>query len=141
MKNNVHITHFMNFYKDISKSKNDEIKCYFLFNLPAMNKLIDKNIYTTFKSTYLDLARNKNDTIRFYWISILEDLLEFIPEEDRLGPIKQILEYYFETEITSDGIEAILKKLNVIFKYIYSPEEDALIKASLLPKPVKVRNV
>ncbi len=125
----------MNFYRDLPKSKNDEIKCSFLFNLPAMNRLVDKNIYSSFKSTFIELAKHKNERVRFYWVSILEDLIEFIPEEDKTGPIRQAIEYFFDQETNPEVLEALLSKLNVVFKNFYAAEEDALNKAV---SPVKL---
>lgn len=119
----------MNFYRDLPKSKNDEIKCTFLFNLPAMNRLVDKNIYSTFKSAFIELAKHKNERVRYYWVTVLEDLIEFIPEEDKTGPLRQAIEFFFDQETSPEVLEALIGKLSIVFKYFYAAEEDALNKA------------
>jgi hypothetical protein len=84
MKNNNYLNSIINFYKEISRSKNDEIKCNFLMNFPAMIKYVDSKIYGNFKHLYFQLYNNKNAKIRLYWFYILLDMVELIEEEEKV---------------------------------------------------------
>lgn len=114
----------MNFFKELSKHKNDEVKCNFLFNFPAFTKLVDRSIYAGYRHTYLDMAKSKNDRIRCFWITILDDLVEFMNEEDKTGAFKSLLDWYFESEVNLLVIEALIEKLPVIFTSFYPIEEE-----------------
>lgn len=115
----------MNFFKEISKHKNDEIKCNFLFNLPAFAKMVDKNIYASYRNTFIELAKHKNDKLRLYWIMVLEDMVEFIPDDDRTQVIKPVLDWFLESEQDPAIIEIINKKLASFFRLFYAAEEEA----------------
>jgi hypothetical protein len=143
LKNNAHLTGIMNFFKEISKNKNDDIRCYFLFNLPALNKLVDKNIYFNYRHVFLEFARSKNEKIRYYWVEILEDMIEFMPEEDRLNLVKPLLDGLYECETDGAILELLLAKWVAFFKCFYAHEEEnSLVKLPHNPKnPVKVRRL
>lgn len=124
-KNSSYLTTFLNFFKEISKHKNDEIKCNFLFNLPAFAKMVDKNIYTGYRHTFIDLAKHKNEKLRYFWVMVLEDMVEFIPDDERVQVVKPIIDWYFEVEYDPLILETINQKLASIFKIFYAIEEEA----------------
>lgn len=98
MKNNSYLNSIINFYKEISRSKNDEIKCNFLLNFPAMIKFVDVKIYGNFKHIYLLHYNSKNAKIRLYWFYILLDIVDLIEEEERFTVLKPLLEEFLVNE-------------------------------------------
>lgn len=123
-KNSSFLTTFVNFFKELSKHKNDEIKCNFLFNFPGFIKLVDRNIYAGYRHTYIDLAKNKNDKIRHYWVAVLEDLVEFMAEDEKTGVFRSLIDWYFENEVSLIVIETLIDKLPALFNAFYPIEED-----------------
>jgi hypothetical protein len=130
-KNSSYLTTFLNFFKEISKHKNDDIRCNFLFNLPAFAKMVDKNIYAGYRHTFIELAKHKSEKLRYYWIMVLEDMVEFIPEEEKLQIIKPLIDWYLESENDPLILETINGKLSSFFKLFYAAEEEVPP-----PKPV-----
>ena len=66
LKNNSYLNSVVNFYKEISRTKNDDIKCNFLLNFPAVIKYVDSKIYSNFKSNYICLYNSPNPKIRLH---------------------------------------------------------------------------
>lgn len=100
-----------------------------------MNKLVDKGLFLSYKGIFLELGKHKCDKVRFYWISILPDLVEFVPEEDKLSAVRPIVDWLFESEESPLVLEEILNKLGFLFKTFYVADEEALnASAAVVPQ-------
>lgn len=125
----------LNFFKELSKSKNDEIKCNFLLNLPAMNKLVDKGLFLSYKAVFLEMGKHKAEKVRLFWISILPDLIEFVPDEDKLVSVRPTVDWMFESEEAPAVLEEMLNRLCFLFKTFYAGDEEAMnTSAALVPQ-------
>ena len=80
LKNNSMLNSFMNFYKEISRSENDSIRCNFLFNFPSMIEYVDPKVYWNFKHVFLLLASDDSPKIRLYWLMICLDVAELVDD-------------------------------------------------------------
>jgi hypothetical protein len=134
LKNPAYLTNYLNFFKEVSKHKNDEVKCAFLFSLPGVCRLVDKTLFHTYKQTFFDLGRHRSDKVRLYWLTVLEDLVDLMADDDR-AVAKATLDWMLESENDVEIVERLLGRLAYYFRVFYLPEEEILIQPKPAPTP------
>lgn len=118
-KNNVILTSFLNFYKEVARSKNPEIKQNFQFNLPGMISQIDIKLFTSFRHQFLPQYCDENELVRLYWVTVIMDVADLIGPEESIrhfsGPVRELI----ENETYRDTLEIIINNLARLFKTFF----------------------
>jgi len=130
LKNNSMLNSFMNFYKEVSKSSSEEVKCNFVLNLPAMIKYVDPKLYGTYKVAFLQCASGDNSKLRLYWITVLFDIIELAGPTEINELLLHTLEDFIIEEKDASVLEAILSKIDQIYLLFYNAIEDEKEAAS-----------
>jgi tRNA A-37 threonylcarbamoyl transferase component Bud32 len=88
---------------------------------------VDKTLFHTYKQTFFDLGRHRSDKVRLYWLTVLEDLVDLMADDDR-AVAKATLDWMLESENDVEIVERLLGRLAYYFRVFYLPEEAVLIK-------------
>lgn len=138
MKNNALLNSFINFFKEVSMSKNKEIVSNFIFNFPAMIKYVDAKIYSNFKLMYLSLSKSGHEKIQMFWIFVLLDIVDLVEDEEKITVIRPAFEDFMKIPHAEETDLIILKDLYRLFEAFYkSVEKESQIMEK---KPLKSKS-
>ena len=113
------MTSFQNFYKEVSRSKNPEIRKNFQFNFPGMIVLVDLKIFSNFRHLFIPLSEDENDIVRNYWVNVVMDVADLIGPQETKNHLSKPLEQQIYLENSRETIETLITNLSRIYKTFF----------------------